>query len=145
MRRALLVPAFALLIAGCDNDVFGPGRGYEGFYTYAGTVEHRIGHVVVGNLWVDQRGRRVEVDIEWEYFDNAVSVVQITSETPAIAAVDEFGNIDFDFEGDLFIDNQVVGFRLEHRGRLEGTTIHGDWRFITGLPTTDEGSFTADR
>jgi hypothetical protein len=147
MRRALLIPAFVLLASACSDDVFGPGRGFEGSYSYDGTVNGRPGHFIEGDFRITRvRGNTAEVTIDWEYFDQGFSVVRIQSDVPAIADIDSFGNIRFDFEGDLFIEGRRVFFRLEHDGQLNNnSTIFGTWRLETELPTTDRGSFTARR
>jgi hypothetical protein len=146
MRRVLLIPVAVLALSACDDDGFGPGEDFQGSYSYEGNVDGRPGHYIEGDFRISrQRNNTAEVTIDWEYFDQLGSVVRIQSEVPAIADIDSFGNIRFDFEGDLFIDGQRVFFRLEHDGQLSGRTIFGDWRLTTALPTTDRGSFTARR
>lgn len=137
----------ALVLPACDRwDVVGPGRGFEGDYTYAGTVDHEFGDAVIGSLFITrQRGGRAYVDIDWEYLDRGVSVIRIVSDEAAIADIDRDGFIAFDFEGDLFIDGARTFFRLTHDGRLRGRTLTGEWRLDTDLPTNDRGTFTAHR
>ena len=145
MRAALLLPLSLLLLTGC-HDVFGPDDRFEGFYTYAGTVDDAVGDAVVGSIWIDdERRNTAEVTIDWEYLDLGESVLRIRSDRAAIAEVDRDGFIEFEFQGDLFIDGEVAFFRLIHVGRLRGRTLTGDWHLETDLPTNDRGSFTARR
>jgi hypothetical protein len=145
MRAALLLSA-ALLLTGCDDDIFGPDRDFEGFYSYAGTVDDASGDFVAGDIWIDdERSRTARVSIDWEYFDRGEAILRIRSDRSAIADIDEDGWISFEFEGDLFIDGEVTYFRLWHRGRIHGRTITGDWHLETDLPTDDGGTFTARR
>lgn len=144
MRAALLLTA-VLLLAGCD-DVFGPDRDFEGFYSYAGTVDDAAGDFVAGDIRIfDERRRSARVDIDWEYFDAGDPILRIRSDRPALADIDSDGRIFFEFEGDLFIDGEVTWFRLTHRGRIRGRTLTGTWRLETDLPTDDRGTFTARR
>jgi hypothetical protein len=147
MRAALLLSASVLLFTACDDDFFGPDDDrFEGYYQYAGTVDDAVGDYVNGSVWIDrQRRGTAEVSIDWEYFDRGVSVVRIRSDQPAIADIDEDGRIEFEFQGDLFLDGEVTYFRLVHRGRLRGRTVTGEWWLETDLPTDDAGSFTARR
>jgi hypothetical protein len=147
MRAALLLSASLLLLTGCDDDHFGPEDDwFEGYYQYAGTVEDAAGDVVAGSVWIDrQRRGTAEVSIDWEYFDRGLSVVRIRSDQPAIADIDGDDRIEFEFQGDLFLDGEVAFFRLIHVGRLHGRTLTGDWWLETDLPTDDRGSFTARR
>ncbi|MGH7506822.1 MAG: hypothetical protein ACRELX_14290 [Longimicrobiales bacterium] len=146
MRAAVLLCA-TLLLTSCDDwDVFGPGDRFEGFYNYAGTVNDEFGDVVVGSIRITRaRGDRAYVDIDWEYLDRGSSVIRIESDRSAIADIDGDGRIEFDFEGDLFIDGGITYFRLSHDGWLNGRTLTGDWRLETDLPTDDRGTFTARR
>jgi hypothetical protein len=146
MRAALLLSASLVLLTGCDDDHFGPDDDFfEGYYQYAGTVDDAAGDVVAGSVWIDrQRRGTAEVSIDWEYFDRGLSVVRIRSDQPAIADIDHNGWIEFEFQGDLFLDNQTLFFRLIHVGRLRGHTLTGDWRLVTD-ETDDTGSFTARR
>jgi hypothetical protein len=149
MRRALLLSvALPLLLASCrDYDVYGPGgRRVEGYYTYAGTVSGKPGHTVVGELVISrQYGREAEVHLDWTYYDRDGPLFDIRTDVPAIAVIDGYGRIDFDFEGDLFLYGRRTWFRLSHDGRIDGRTIYGDWRLRTELSTTDRGAFTASR
>ena len=147
MKALRVVPLFFVVaLAGCE-DVYGiGGRDFEGFYSYAGTVDDAIGDAVVGEVTITrQRGRYADVSIDWSYIDNGEEVIRIQTEIPAEADLFSDGDIYFVFEGELFTDGEVVDFRLEHDGRLRGRTITGWWRLTTGLPTDDEGSFTASR
>jgi hypothetical protein len=147
MRALCAVAAAATLIAatGC-GDVLGYDSDFEGFYSYAGTVDGLSSHSVVGNVTITrQRGNRARVAIDWEYLDRSQTVVHITTDAAADAFLDDNGRIYFDFEGDLFVDGRTVFFTLSHDGWLQGRTITGDWRLVTELPTDDSGSFTARR
>ena len=149
MRRLQLTFALlALPLAGCTRwDVFGVGdRDFEGYYAYAGTVDGIVGDAVIGSFTVtQQRGGRASVAIDWEYLERGQTVIQITTDQPADARLSGDGRITFDFEGDLYLGDDVVRFRLEHDGRLRGNTMTGFWRLSTDLPTDDGGSFTASR
>lgn len=151
MRAARLASTLLLLplpfLAGCDDDIYGIGRhDFEGVYSYAGTVDNELGDVVVGEIVITrQRGSRALVTLEWSYLDQGVEIVTISTDRPADAELWSDGRIRFDFEGDLFMDDDVVSFRLEHDGRLENGTLTGFWRLTTGLPTDDTGTFTASR
>ena len=148
MRRLQLTFALlALPLAGCTRwDVFGVDRDFEGYYSYAGTVDGIVGDAVIGSFTVTrQRAGRASVAIDWEYLERGTSVIQITTNQPADARLSSDGRITFDFEGDLYLGNDVVRFRLEHDGRLRGGTMTGFWRLTTDLPTDDGGSFTAQR
>jgi hypothetical protein len=146
MRTAALL--LVLPLAACNSwDVFGPGdRDFEGYYSYAGTVDGVVGDAVLGSFTVTrQRGRSAEVAIDWEYLEQNETIIHITTDRAADARISSDGRITFDFEGDLFIGGDVVRFRLEHDGRLRGNTMTGYWRLTTDLPTDDAGSFTARR
>lgn len=148
MRAARVLPVFLLpFLAACDDDPFGIGRNdFEGFYSYAGTVDEAAGDAVVGTITITrQRGGTALVSIAWTYVDNGEPIIEITTDSPAVANLGPDGLIDFEFEGDLFTNGEVVWFSLRHEGRLRGRTMTGFWDFDTGLPTTDRGSFTARR
>ena len=149
MRAVCLLPVVLLpLLAACSDDgIFGIGDSdFEGFYSYAGTVDDAAGDAVVGTITVTrQRGSTALVSIEWTYLDNGEPIIEITTDSPAVADLGPDGLIEFEFEGDLFIDEDVVTFSLRHEGRLRGRTMTGFWDFATGLPTDDAGSFTARR
>ena len=146
--RSVLLAALLLPVAACtDWDLYGiGGPDFEGVYTYAGTVDGELGDVVSGAITITrQRGRRADVTIEWSYIERGEEILYIASDRPAIASLSEDGSIRFEFEGDLDLGNRVVGFRLEHDGRLWGDRLDGFWRLVTGTPTTDVGDFTARR
>lgn len=148
MRRAILLSLSLLLLAGCrDYDVFGPGgRNFEGFYSYAGTVDDRFGHTIAGEIIITrQYGGRADVEIDWIYYERGQPIFEIRSDRPAVADLDRYGRISFEFEGELFLYGDPVWFTLSHDGRLEGRSLFGEWRLRTDLPTTDYGSFTASR
>lgn len=147
MRRAVLLAAIALL-AGCsDYDVYGPDRhDFEGYYTYAGTVEGRFGHTVTGEIVITRQYRgEADVSIDWTYWEHGEPIFRIVTDYPAVADLDRDGYITFDFEGELYLHGRPAWFRLTHDGRLSGRTIYGEWRLRTDLPSTDYGSFTATR
>lgn len=143
----MLAAVLPMVAAGCHVDVFDPDRrDFEGFYSYAGTVDDAAGDAVVGQITITRQRRDYAlVAIDWSYLDQGVEVVRIVSEEPARAEIDHDGYIRFVFEGELFTDDDVVSFRLEHEGFLRGRTITGSWWLTTGLPTNDEGAFTARR
>jgi hypothetical protein len=149
MRAARILPIVMMpFVSACGDDgIFGIGsHDYEGFYSYAGTVDEASGDAVFGTVTVTrQRGSSAQVAIEWTYLDNGEPIIDITTDSPALAHLGSDGWIDFDFDGDLYLDDEVVSFHLHHEGRLRGRTITGYWEFNTGLPTTDAGSFTARR
>lgn len=150
MRAVRVLPILFLpFLAACDDDgIFGIGSRYdfEGFYSYAGTVDDAPGDAVVGTITITrQRSRTAEVSIEWTYVDNGEPIIEITTDSPALADIDDDGWITFTFEGDLFYDDAVVAFTLWHEGQLRGRTVVGDWEFDTGIPSFDAGSFTARR
>lgn len=149
MRRnaaALALAGIFATTAACD-DVYGPGRrDFEGFYSYAGTVDDALSDNVIGSLTITrQRGSQADVSIDWSYLDNGLEVVRITTDQPAIADLRSDGRIDFEFTGDIRDGNRLIFFRLTHEGRLRGNTIEGSWRFRTEYPTTDFGRFIAHR
>lgn len=149
MRRnaaALALTAVLGTTAACD-DVYGPGRrDYEGFYSYAGTVDDALGDNVIGSLSITrQRGSRADVSIDWSYLDNGFEVIRITTDLPAVADLRSDGRIDFEFTGDIRDGDRLIFFRLTHAGRLRGNTIEGSWHFRTEYPTTDVGRFIARR
>jgi hypothetical protein len=148
MRRnaAVLVLAAALPLAAC-GDIYGVGgRDFEGFYSYAGTVDDTFGDAVAGTVTVTrQRGNRADVSIDWSYLDGGIETVRITTDSPAEAIIRSDGWIEFEFTGDLFLQHSTVFFRLTHEGQLRRNRITGDWRLVTELPTTDRGSFIAER
>ena len=139
----LLLPA----LAGCHVDFLDTDhRNFEGFYSYAGTVDDAAGDAVIGDFTITrQRGDRAQVAIDWIYLDNGEEIIHITTDSPAIADIDSDGRIYFEFEGNLITDDGTVHFRLEHDGRLRNRTMTGFWRLVTGLPTDDTGTFTAHR
>jgi len=141
--QALLV----LSVAGCHGDILGiGGRDFEGYYSYAGTVDNEAGDAVVGTFTITrQRGDRAEVAIDWSYLDRGQEIIRITTDQPAIADLERDGDIYFEFEGELWIDDGWVAFQLVHDGRLRAGTMTGWWELWTGLPTTDGGTFTARR
>jgi hypothetical protein len=150
MRRnaALLVLAGATtLVASSCTDIYGIGdRDFEGFYSYAGTVDDAFGDAVTGQVTITrQRGDRADVTIDWSYIDAGVESVNITTDRAAVADISPDGFIEFEFTGDLFTGGRAVEFRLTHEGRLRGDQIAGTWRLFTGLPTTDRGAFIAER
>jgi hypothetical protein len=147
MRARFIAPAMlALTVAGC-GDVIGIGRhDFEGFYSFAGTVDHEARDVVLGTFSITrQRGSRADVVIDWSYLDDGQEIIVITTDAPATADLDSDGDIYFEFEGDLFIDGDWYPFRLTHDGNLHRGTMTGWWELSTGLPTTDTGTFTAQR
>jgi len=147
MKATLIVPAaLALAVAGCD-DVIGIGsHDFEGFYSFAGTVDHEAHDAVIGTFTITrQRGRRADVTIEWSYLDDAQETIVITTDEPAVADLDSDGHMHFEFEGDLLFDDGSYPFRLIHDGRMRHGRVTGDWSLSTGLPTTDSGTFTAQR
>jgi hypothetical protein len=128
------------------SDAFGPDRDFEGFYSYAGTVDDAFGDAVSGTITITrQRGNRADVTIDWSYFDRGVEIVRIVSETPAVADISDSGRIEFEFEGELRSNGDFVDFRLIHEGRLRRNTIEGEWELRTDIPTTDFGAFIARR
>ena len=149
MRAVRILPAIILpLLTACSGDgIFGiRDYDFEGFYSYAGTVDDAAGDAVVGNVTITrQRGSTALVSIAWTYLDNGEPIIEITTDSPAVADLGPDGLIEFEFEGDLFIEDKVVDFYLRHEGRLRGRTLTGIWEFDTGLPTNDAGSFTARR
>ena len=148
MRSATLLSVALLLCAGCsDYDVFGPGgRHFEGFYDYRGDVDDHFTDRVDGDIVVSrQYGDRAEVVIDWTYYEGGDPLFRIQTDRAAIADLDRYGNISFDFEGDLFLYGRTTWFRLSHDGRLDGRTIFGEWSLRTDLPSTDFGSFSARR
>jgi hypothetical protein len=148
MRSVTLLLVALLLSAGCsDYDVFGPGgRDFEGFYDYTGDVDEHFADEVNGEIIVSrQYGDRAEVVIDWTYYESGAPLFRIRTDRAAIADLDRYGNISFDFEGELFLYGRTTWFRLSHDGRLDGRTIYGDWRLRTDLPSTDIGSFSARR
>jgi len=147
--RAALAP---LLLAsattvGCTDITFGGvDDDFEGHYDYAGTVDGKPGDVVTGTFTITrQRGDRADVTIDWRYFDDGVQILRITTQSVATADLDHDGRIEFDFEGDLFLDGLTTRFRLSHAGWLDERrgTISGSWQLTTNLPTTDRGTFVA--
>jgi hypothetical protein len=148
MRAVRVLPFLLLpLLAACDDDLFGIGDDdFEGFYSYAGTVDDAAGDAVIGTITITrQRGHTALVSIDWTYLDNGDPIIEIRTESPAEANLGPDGRIDFEFEGDLLTEGRKVWFTLRHEGRLRGRTMTGFWDFETGLPTTDGGSFTARR
>lgn len=149
MRAVRVLPILFLpLLAACDDDhIFGIDRyDFEGFYSYAGTVDDAAGDAVVGSITITrQRGGTAEVSIQWTYVDNGEPIIEITTDSPALADIYDDGWIEFTFEGDLFYDDAVVEFTLWHEGELRGRTLVGNWEFDTGIPSFDAGSFTARR
>lgn len=147
--RAAITPLLLIgtASAGCTDITFGGvDDDFEGFYDYAGTVDGKPGDVVTGSLTVtDQRGDRADVTIDWRYFDDGVQILRITTQREATADLDHDGRIEFDFEGDLFLDGISTRFRLTHDGWLDDRrhTISGSWLLTTNLPTTDRGAFVA--
>lgn len=144
--RYIALAAIVLVVAGCD-DVIGIGnRDFEGFYSFAGTVDHEIGDAIVGTFSITrQRRHRAEVVIDWSYLDNGQEIIYISTDQPAIADLDSDGDIFFEFEGEIFLDGEWWPFRLTHDGNLRRGTMTGWWELSTGLPTTDSGTFTAQR
>jgi hypothetical protein len=148
MRRnaALWMLASATILLSACIDLSGPGRDFEGFYSYAGTVEEAFGDAVLGTLTVTrQRGNTALVTIDWSYIDDGVESVRITTDRAAEGTITSGGWIEFEFTGDLSTSSGVVPFELLHAGRLRGNTISGTWDLFTDLPTTDRGSFIAER
>jgi hypothetical protein len=147
MKSARLAALVLLpFLAGCDGDVFGIGRDFEGVYAYAGTVDQELGDAVIGEFVITrQRHDRALVSLDWSYLDQGVEIVRITTQNPADAELWSDGRIRFDFEGELITNGEVVNFRLEHDGQLHRGTMTGFWRLTTGLPTNDTGTFTASR
>ncbi len=148
MRRFLMAPAVLALVtvAGC-RDIYGVGgRDFEGVYAYAGTVDGLIGDVVLGQVTITrQRYGSALVALDWSYLQGGDETIHITTQTPAEAVLDADGYISFEFNGQLLTSGRSVSFHLQHDGRLRGNTMTGDWRFSTGLPSTDTGGFTASR
>jgi len=147
MKSTLAMSALlALALTGCDDVVGIGGRDFEGFYSFAGTVDLEPRDVVTGTFTITrQRGDRAEVTLDWSYLDDGVEIIYITTNQPAIAELQADGDIYFEFEGELDFDGDVVSFRLTHDGRLRGGRITGYWDLQTGLPSTDAGTFTAQR
>ncbi len=143
----LVVAATTITFSTACTDVYGlGGRDFEGFYTYAGTVDDAFGDAVAGTMTVTrQRVGRADVSIEWRYLDGGVETVRITTDRAAVADIFSDGWIEFEFRGDLFTDNRIADFHLTHEGYLRADRITGSWRLITDLPTTDHGSFIAER
>jgi hypothetical protein len=144
--RFIALATLLIGVAGCD-DVIGIGNhDFEGFYSFAGTVDDEIGDAVIGTFSITrQRGGRADVSIDWSYLDNGQEIIVITTDSPATADLDSDGDIFFEFEGELFIDGDWYAFRLTHDGRLRRGVMTGGWELSTGLPTTDSGTFTAQR
>lgn len=148
MRRVAPFFVAVALLSGCkDYGIYDPDRRFfEGYYTYAGTVEGRFGHTISGEIIIErQRGGVADVWIDWTYYELGEPLFRIVSDFPALADVDPDGDIDFEFEGELLLYGEIVWFRLIHDGRLSRRAIHGDWLLETDLPSTDYGSFTASR
>jgi hypothetical protein len=148
MRRALILSLSLPLLAGCsDYDVIGPGgRNLEGSYSYAGAVDDHFGHTIAGDLVITRQfGDRADVSIDWIYYERGQPIFEIRTDRPAVADLDRYGRIYFEFEGEMFLHGDIVWFRLIHDGRLDHQSLHGEWRLQTDLPTTDRGSFTARR
>jgi len=148
MRSRMLLTVALLMGAACsDYDVFGPGgRRFEGFYDYVGNVDGKFGDRVEGEIVISRQfGDRAEVAIDWTYFERGDPIFRIETDVPAIADLDRYGNIVFDFEGDLFLYGRDTAFFLSHEGELDGRSLYGDWYLETDLPSTDFGSFTARR
>ena len=147
MKRSIAMSALlALTLTACDDVIGIGGRDFEGFFSFAGTVDGEPHDTVLGTFTVTrQRGDRAEVTIEWSYIDDGEEIIYITTNQPAIADLDADGDIYFEFEGDLDFGDEIVSFRLTHDGRMRGGRITGYWDLQTGLPTTDAGTFTAQR
>jgi hypothetical protein len=150
MRRhtavLVFITAATTVTTSCDDGFGLDRRDYEGFYSYAGTVDDEFGDNVVGTIVITrQRRDRADVSVDWSYLDRGVEIIRITTDRSAEADLGSNGRIEFEFRGDLEDGLDLIGFRLTHQGRLRGNTIEGDWQLRTEYPSTDRGSFIARR
>jgi hypothetical protein len=150
MRRtaaAAFLLSAALATGACD--IYLPEDGVPsvvGTYDYQGSVDGSRNYTVRGTLRIRNQWRdQADVDIDWRYLDRGTTVARIQSHRPAIARIDSYGNIRFDFDGDITIDGRRTWFDLRHDGRINRRTISGDWSLRTGLQSRESGPFTARR
>jgi len=133
----------AVALSGCDFMSYDDN--VEGWYSYGGTVDDAPGYTVNGELRIHgQYHHGAYADIEWYMLDGTLEVFQVIADDIPVDI--DGGRVRFTTWGDLELtDGGVREFELSHDARVGGHTMRGDWWFETGLPSRDEGPFTARR
>jgi hypothetical protein len=138
-----------LAAAGCDiplYPVYDDFHDFEGRYFYSGEVHGAWQYNVIGTIRIThQHYDEARVTIDWRYREGSRTLLELRTESPAVARIDRHGRIRFDFFGEFYFAGQWIPFELEHRGRLHRHTITGTWYLWTGLNTEESGSFEARR
>jgi hypothetical protein len=147
MMKQLLV-GLALLLAACGDSSTAPEiPNYQGTYTLNGTVNGQPTEDLTGTLALtNQAGSDVAYTITFSLRVNQQPAFVLVTTAPGTATVGGNGGIVMTMSGPVSLAGNTVQANLRMDGTLNSSGfMSGSWTLTTTYPTSDAGSFTAQR
>jgi len=150
----------ALGVAGCSSSTVDPAvmPDFEGTYSLSGTYTGRPGNSVHGDLVLtNQSGDAATGEISVTLTDNGNVFFALNAADPNVAAtsgpvqaeLETDGSFTVRFEGSEVISgldpSSCCMYTFTLRGTLSGNRISGTWSLLRDMPSSDSGTFDADR
>jgi hypothetical protein len=147
IRHVLLATALATA-AGCSgHDATAPQfPNFDGTYTLAGTVNGQPTEDIAGTLAItNQSGTNAAVALTASLRDSGTPIFSIITTTPQQALLGRDGSFSVTFNGTGTLAGQSITLVTKLSGALSGNQILGTWSLTTSYPTSDAGTFAAQR